>query len=140
MQLRPDSFGRQLAGEPLRPIYLVAGAEPFLVQEAADAIRARAREEGYGEREIFDVDNSFDWNTLAHGLASLSLFATRRLFDVRMPTGKPGKEGSEALREYCESRRPTPSCCSPAWTGARSTKASGARPSPRPGTCCRSTR
>jgi DNA polymerase-3 subunit delta len=106
MQLRPDSFGRQLAGEPLKPIYLVAGAEPLLVQEAADAIRARAREEGYGEREIFDVDNSFDWNTLAHGLASLSLFATRRLFDVRMPTGKPGKEGSEALREYCESPPP----------------------------------
>jgi len=106
MQLRVDSLGRQLAGEPLRPVYLVAGSEPLLVQEAADAIRARAREEGYGEREIFDVDNSFDWNTLQQGMASLSLFASRRLFEVRMPTGKPGKDGSEALREYCESPPP----------------------------------
>ena len=48
MELRPDRLERQLASEPLRPVYLVAGAEPLLVQEAADAIRARAREEGYG--------------------------------------------------------------------------------------------
>lgn len=106
MQLRVDSLGRQLAGEALKPVYLVAGAEPLLVQEAADAIRARAREQGYAEREIFDVDNSFDWNTLEQGMASLSLFATRRLFDVRMPSGKPGKDGSEALRKYCESPPP----------------------------------
>ena len=102
MELRPDRLERQLAGEPLRPVYLVAGAEPLLVQEAADAIRAKAREEGYSEREVYDVDAKFDWNTLSHGIASLSLFATRRLFDLRLPTGKPGKDGSEALREYCE--------------------------------------
>lgn len=101
MELRPDRLARQLASEPLRPVYLIAGNEPLLVQEAADAVRARAREEGYGEREIYDADNSFDWNTLSQGMASLSLFATRRLFDLRLPTGKPGKEGSEALRDYC---------------------------------------
>lgn len=106
MELRADRLERQLAGEPLRPVYLVAGAEPLLVQEAADAIRARAREEGYSEREVYDVDARFDWNTLSQGLASLSLFATRRLFDLRLPTGKPGKEGSEALREYCEMAPP----------------------------------
>ena len=106
MELRADRLERQLAGEPLRPVYLVAGAEPLLVQEAADAIRARAREEGYGEREVYDVDARFDWNTLSQGIASLSLFATRRLFDLRLPTGKPGKEGSEALREYCEMAPP----------------------------------
>ena len=106
MELRPDRLERQLASEPLRPVYLVAGAEPLVVQEAADAIRARAREEGYGEREVIDADAHFDWNTLAMGLASLSLFATRRLFDLRLPSGKPGKDGSEALREYCENPPP----------------------------------
>ncbi|TNJ34231.1 DNA polymerase III subunit delta [Arenimonas terrae] len=106
MELRPDRLERQLAGEPLRPVYLVAGAEPLLVQEAADAIRARAREEGYTEREVYDVDARFDWNTLTQGIASLSLFATRRLFDLRLPTGKPGKDGSEALREFCEMSPP----------------------------------
>jgi DNA polymerase-3 subunit delta len=101
MELKPDRLERQLAGEPLRPVYLVAGDEPLLVQEAADAIRARAREEGYGEREVYDAEGGFNWDTLTLGLASLSLFATRRLFDLRLPTGKPGKDGSEALRKYC---------------------------------------
>lgn len=101
MELRPDRFERQLAAEPLRPAYLIAGPEPLRVQEAADAVRARAREEGYAEREVFDVDAQFDWNTLGQGVAALSLFASRRLFDLRLPTGKPGKEGSEAIREYC---------------------------------------
>ena len=106
MELKPDRLERQLAGEPLRPVYLVAGGEPLLVQEAADAIRARAREEGYGEREVYDADDSFNWNTLTQGVASLSLFATRRLFDLRLPSGKPGKDGSEALREYCDKLPP----------------------------------
>src|SRR5690606_14106876 len=101
MELRLDRLERQLAGEPLRPAWLVAGTEPLRVQEAADAIRARARADGYGEREIFDVDNSFDWNAFSRGLASMSLFASRRLFELRMPSGKPGKDGSEAIREFC---------------------------------------
>lgn len=106
MELRFDRLERQLASEPLRPVYLVAGAEPLLVQEAADAIRTCAREQGYAEREIYDAEASFDWNTLDQGMASLSLFASRRLFDLRLPSGKPGKEGSEALRAYCD--RPPP--------------------------------
>ena len=80
MELKLDRFERQLAGEPLRPVYLIAGDEPLLVQECADALRARARDEGYSEREVFEVDASFDWNTLSMGMASLSLFASRRLF------------------------------------------------------------
>lgn len=106
MEFRPDRLERQLAGEPLRPVYLVAGAEPLIVLECADAIRAKAREEGYGEREVYDVEAGFDWNSLSRGLASMSLFSSRRLFDLRLPTGKPGKEGSEALREYCENPPP----------------------------------
>jgi DNA polymerase-3 subunit delta len=106
MELRPDRFERQLAGEPLRPVYLIAGPEPLRVQEAADAVRAKAREEGYGEREVFDVDAQFDWDELARSAGALSLFATRRLFDLRLPTGKPGKDGSEALRGFCANPPP----------------------------------
>lgn len=106
MELRPDRFVQQLASEPLRPVYLIAGGEPLIVQECADALRARAREEGYGEREVYDADKDFDWNTLALGMASMSLFASRRLFDLRLPSGKPGKEGSEALRKYCDKPPP----------------------------------
>ena len=106
MELRPDRLERQLAAEPLRPVYLIAGSEPLLVQELADAVRARARAEGFGEREVLDVEPGFDWNRLSQGLASLSLFASRRLFELRLPSGKPGKDGSEALREFCE--RPPP--------------------------------
>lgn len=100
MELRPEGLPRRLAGEPLRPAYLVAGAEPLLVQECADAIRAKAREEGYGEREVLDAEGDFDWNRLLQAGASLSLFASRRLLDLRIPSGKPGKEGAPALLEY----------------------------------------
>jgi len=106
MDLRADRFERQLAGESLRPVYLIAGAEPLIVQESADAVRARAREEGYSEREVFDAGADFDWNSLAQGMASLSLFASRRLFDLRLPTGKPGRDGSEAIRSYCDNPPP----------------------------------
>ena len=101
MELKPERFERQLAGEPLRPVYLVAGSEPLLVQELADAVRAKARAEGYGEREVFEAGRDFDWNTLAGSLAALSLFSPRRLFDLRLPTGKPDREGSEAIQAYC---------------------------------------
>lgn len=106
MEVRPAQFERQLAAGELAPVYLVAGSEPLLVQEAADAVRARARELGYGEREVYDVEGDFDWNRLSQGMASMSLFASRRLFDLRLPTGKPGKDGAEALREYCANPPP----------------------------------
>jgi DNA polymerase-3 subunit delta len=101
MELKPERFERQLAGEALRPVYLVAGSEPLLVQELADAVRAKAKAEGYGEREVFDAGRDFDWDTLAGALAALSLFSSRRLFDLRLPTGRPDKEGSEAIQAYC---------------------------------------
>ena len=101
MELTPERFERQLAGEPLRPVYLVAGSEPLLVQELADAVRAKARAEGYGEREVFDAGRDFEWSELVMGFAALSLFSPRRLFDLRLPTGKPDREGSEAIQAYC---------------------------------------
>jgi DNA polymerase-3 subunit delta len=101
MELRVDRFERQLAGESLRPAYLVAGTEPLLVQECADAVRARATAEGFAEREVFDAGSGFDWNALSMAIASPSLFSPRRLLEVRLPTGRPDKEGSEVLSGFC---------------------------------------
>ncbi len=90
----------------LRPVYLLAGEEPLLLLEAADAVRRRARELGYSEREVMDVESGFDWNDLARAGASMSLFAARRILELRLPTGKVGIEGAAALTEYCA--RPAP--------------------------------
>lgn len=82
----PAALGRGLAG-----IYLVSGDEPLLVAEAADAIRAAARAAGYADRRVFFIDRSFNWDELRLASQSLSLFAERRLFELRMPSGKPDK-------------------------------------------------
>lgn len=101
MATTPEQFHKRLAGADLKPAYLIAGEEHLLVLEAADALRARAKELGYVEREVLDVEASFDWDALARAGASLSLFASRRMIDLRLPTGKPGKEGSAAIIAYC---------------------------------------
>jgi len=86
-----QALGRGLAG-----IYLVSGDEPLLVGEAADAIRAAARAAGYADRTVFFIDRSFDWDVVKQATQSLSLFAERRLFELRMPSAKPDK-GAAAL-------------------------------------------
>jgi DNA polymerase III subunit delta len=86
-------------------MYLVSGDEPLLVGEAADAIRAAARAQGYADRSVFFIDRSFAWDELRHASQSLSLFAERRLFELRMPSGKPDK-GAQQLAELAE--RPPP--------------------------------
>lgn len=106
MELKADRFERQLAGENLRPVYLIAGGEPLIVQECADALRAKARAEDYSEREVLEAGKDFDWNALTMGVAALSLFATRRLFDLRLPTGRPDRDGSKAIIDYCQSPPP----------------------------------
>ncbi|MEO8161429.1 MAG: DNA polymerase III subunit delta [Arenimonas sp.] len=106
MELKPERFERQLAGEALRPVYLIAGTETLIVQELADAVRLKAKAEGYGEREVFEAGRDFDWNELAMGLAALSLFSSRRLFDLRLPSGRPDREGSQALQDYCNNPPP----------------------------------
>ncbi len=100
------AFHKQIASGDLAPAYLIAGAEHLLVIEAADALRARAKALGYLERDVFDVDAKFDWNQLADAGRSMSLFASRKLIELRLPTGRPGKEGSAAIAEYCASPPP----------------------------------
>jgi DNA polymerase-3 subunit delta len=102
VELIPERLVAQLGTGPLRPAYLIAGPETLRVLEAADAVRARAREEGIEEREVFDADaRGFDWNALTASLGAPSLFASRRLLELRLPTGKPGKEGAQAIAGIC---------------------------------------
>jgi len=100
------AFRKQLATGELKPVYLIAGAEHLLVIEAADLLRARAKALGFVERDVLDVEANFDWNRLGDARRSMSLFATRKLIDLRLPTGKPGKEGSAAIVEFCASPPP----------------------------------
>jgi DNA polymerase-3 subunit delta len=90
-------------------MYLVSGDEPLLVGEAADAIRAAARAAGFAERTVFFVDRAFSWDELRHASLSLSLFAERRLFELRMPGGKPDK-GASLLAELAATPPPEVVC------------------------------
>ncbi|ODV09503.1 MAG: DNA polymerase III subunit delta [Rubrivivax sp. SCN 70-15] len=101
MQIRADQLEAHLA-RGLKPIYTVYGDEPLLAQEAGDAIRAAARAAGYAERKVFSVGGShFDWSGVLGAAQALSLFADRQLIEIRIPSGKPGKDGSDALQRYC---------------------------------------
>jgi DNA polymerase-3 subunit delta len=84
----------------LKPLYTVYGEETLLALEAADRIRAHARAEGYGERDVLTVDTGFNWSDLAMSGNSLSLFGSRRLLELRIPTGKPGVQGADAIKRY----------------------------------------
>ena len=102
MQLRADQLEAHLQ-RGLRPLYLVHGDEPLLAQEACDAIRAAARAAGFDERKVFTVSGAhFDWSGLIGASQEMSLFAQRQLIEIRISSGKPGKEGSEALQRYVE--------------------------------------
>jgi DNA polymerase-3 subunit delta len=101
-----DGFLRSLAKGDLAPVYLLGGAEPLQLQEAGDAVRARGRALGFSEREVLDVEPNFDWDRLARSGASLSLFASKRLIELRLPTGKPDRDGAAAITEWCKSPAP----------------------------------
>ncbi len=102
MRVYPEKLSGHLE-QQLLPVYLVSGDEPLLVQECCDQIRARARDAGCSEREILDAGQpGFDWQAIVHSAASMSLFAERKLTELRIPSGKPGKEGSGALCDYLE--------------------------------------
>lgn len=101
MELSPERLVAQLAAEPLRPAYLIAGPEPLRVLEAADAVRAQARTQGVSEREVYEIDARFDWDTVAASLRAPSLFASRRLLELRLPTAKPGKDGAQVITAFC---------------------------------------
>ena len=86
----------------LLPCYLVTGDEPLLVQEVLDAIRAEARKRGFGSRELYVATTGFDWADLRSAAANLSLFAEKRIIELRLPTGKPGVKGSATIVDMTE--------------------------------------
>ncbi len=101
MKITTEQLPQHLSRE-LKALYTVFGDEPLLTLEASDRIRAKARVDGYAERDILSVDSSFKWGQLAIAGNSRSLFASRKLLELRIPTGKPGVEGSAALQAYSE--------------------------------------
>jgi len=106
MQFKPEQLQAQLARE-LKPLYTVHGDETLLAQEAGDAIRASARASGCSERKVFTVSGAhFDWSAVLGAAQAMSLFAERQLIEIRMPSGKPGKDGGEALQRYCQDLSP----------------------------------
>jgi DNA polymerase-3 subunit delta len=102
VQIRSDQLDAHL-GRGLKGLYTIHGDEVLLAQEAGDAIRAAARGAGFSERKVFSVSGAhFDWSAVLGAAQAMSLFAERQLIEIRIPSGKPGKEGSEALQRYCE--------------------------------------
>jgi len=104
MRMKPEQLPGHLAAE-LAAVYLLSGDEPLQLLEAADAIRGRARESGYVDRQVMNADRSFDWGALAEAAGSLSLFAERRVVDLRL-AGKPPEAGARALLAWGESPPP----------------------------------
>jgi DNA polymerase-3 subunit delta len=105
LKLTSDTLAAHLE-QQLLPAYLISGDEPLLALEAADAVRARARAAGFTERETHFMDRGADWNDVRASANNLSLFAERRIVELRLPTGKPGKDGGAALVTLLEARDP----------------------------------
>ena len=101
MKIRPEQLAGQLK-KGLAPIYIISGDEPLLVLEASDLVRKHAREAGCNERIVMTVEKGFDWNSLAQESSGMSLFAEKRLLELRLPSGKPGDAGGKALRAFAE--------------------------------------
>ena len=108
MQLRLDALDAHLAKGPagLAGLYVVHGDEHLLAQEACDRIRAAARAAGFTDRSVFTVERGFDWSSLLGASQSMSLFGDRQLVELRIPSGKPGKEGADALKTLAASANP----------------------------------
>ncbi len=92
MNLHPDRLAAAVK-KTLAPVYLIAGAEPLIVEECRDAVLAAAQGQGFDQRDVFHVDARFDWGQLDALSIEQSLFASRKIIDIRLPTGKPGREG-----------------------------------------------
>jgi len=105
VKLSGDNLAASLARQ-LQTIYLVSGDEPLLVNEAADAIRAAARKQGFTERELHVVERGFDWQALLADSRSLSLFAQRKIIEIRMANPAPGEQGADAIVELAEQPSP----------------------------------
>jgi DNA polymerase-3 subunit delta len=99
MNVRPDQLSAMIA-KTQYPVYMVSGDEPLQQMESLDLIRSFLRDQDYSEREILDVDAQFDWQRLLDEANTLSLFASRRIVELRLPSAKPGRQGSQVIKDY----------------------------------------
>ncbi len=102
MKIRPDQLHNHLQ-QGIAPVYLLSGDEPQQLLECGDTIRHSAHSHGYDERQVMEAATHFDWGILAVEAASLSLFAQRRIVELRIPSGKPVREGAKAITDYLAS-------------------------------------
>lgn len=102
MKLYPDKLEAHLQ-KALAPIYLLHGDEPLQIMEIGDRLREQAKVAGFVERQVIVATEDADWSSFREAADSLSLFAERRLIELRLPTGKPGRVGGEVLKQYCAS-------------------------------------
>ena len=106
MQIRLEQLAAQLS-KGLKRLYTVYGDEALLVQEALDTLREAGRKEGFTERTVHTVQGAhFDWTELLAAAQAMSLFSDRQLIEIRIPSGKPGRDGSDALQRYCDALNP----------------------------------
>ena len=105
MKLTTDTLAAQLARD-LLPVYLVSGDEPLLIAEACDAVRARARAAGFSERETHFIERAADWDAVIAAASNLSLFAARRIIEIRLASSKPGVAGGAALLKLAQLKDP----------------------------------
>jgi DNA polymerase III subunit delta len=105
MQLRPEALEPHLA-KGLAPLYVITSDEHLLALEAADKIRRAARAAGHTERDVLTVERTFKWGELLAANQALSLFGDKKLIELRIPSGKPGKDGSAALQAYAKDLSP----------------------------------
>lgn len=101
MRLRAEQLTDHLQ-QGLLPVYVIFGDEQMLVEESSDVVRQYARKLGADDRQVWHVEGRFNWSELQWQEQTMSLFASQRLLEIRLPSGSPGKEGGEALRRYVE--------------------------------------
>lgn len=101
MRLRTDQITGHLQ-QGLLPVYLVFGDEQMLVEETSELIRQHVRKHGADDRQVWHVEGRFNWSEIQWQEQTMSLFASQRLLEIRLPSGSPGKEGGEALRRYVD--------------------------------------
>ena len=101
MRIKPDQLNATLQ-KGLLPIYFISGDEPLQLGELADAIRKAAKQAGFENREILSAETGFESRQLAFAADSMSIFADKKIIDLRLPSGTPGAEGAKALSNYCD--------------------------------------
>jgi len=105
MKIRPEQLQSHLSKQ-LLPVYVISGDEPLLAQESTDAVRLAARNQGFSGREVFHGEGKFDWGQLHNEANALSLFAEKKIIEVRISNGKSGDKGSKAICELCANPSP----------------------------------